>query len=484
MPLLGTVGAGSVKSFGGLANLGYFIKNSLRFRRSGTGYLTRTPSSAGNRKTWTLSCWVKRGLLADENHIFTSGSGASAWASIHINEGVIQIIETQSGITYRLITTAVYRDPAAWYHIVVSMDTTQGTASNRLRLYVNGVQVTSFTTETYPTQNLDTWYNSTTAHSVGRLFDGSNPFYFDGYLAEVNFIDGQALQPLSFGKTDAATNQWIPKKYAGTYGTNGYYLKFADASAATAAAIGKDSSGNGNNYTPSGISVTSGATYDAMTDVPTLTNATTANYAVWNPLVLARNFDTNPQTIKNGNLVSEFTSNTTAGKFGGVSTIGVNSGKWYCEIVVTGGGSYPTYTNFGITGDPNYNAITTNASIGQQDYSVGWYNANGTVLRNGSSLFSGSTQSSPYTGMIALDVSAGKIYFGLNGTWINSANPASGTGGFDILAVSSTPTGQYFISCFFASTGMQGSYTLNAGQQPFAYTPPSGFNRLNTFNLP
>jgi len=220
-----------------------------------------------------------------------------------------------------------------------------------------------------------------------------------------------------------------------------------------------------------------------MTDVPTLTSATAANYAVWNPLILAKNIDNNPQTITNGNLVSQFTSNTTAGKFGGASTIGVSSGKWYCEMVVTEGGTYPTYTNFGITGDPMYNATVTNASIGQQDYSVGWYNANGNVYRNGSSLFSGSTQSAPYTAMIALDVDANKIYFGFNGTWINSANPAAGTGGFNILAVSSTPTGQYFISCFFASTGMQGSYTLNAGQQPFANTPPTDFKALNTFNL-
>ena len=198
--------------------------NSLRFRRSASGYLSRTPAVASNRRTWTWSAWCKRGLLVDENHLFTSGSLASQWASIQFTAGAFQIIETQDGITYRLITTAVYRDPSAWYHVVVACDTTQATASNRLKLYINGVQVTSFTTETYPTQNLQTYYNSTTAHALGRLFDGATAYYYDGYMTEVNFIDGQALTPNYFGATNPSTGAWQPATYRGTYGTNGFYL--------------------------------------------------------------------------------------------------------------------------------------------------------------------------------------------------------------------------------------------------------------------
>ena len=458
---------------------GYNLTNSLRFRRSATAYLNRTPGVAGNRRTYTWSGWLKLGTLGVAQEIFGAGSGANQ-DLFNFNADYQFVVFSANASQTLLRTAQLFRDPSAWYHIVVAVDTTQATASNRTKIYVNGVQVTAFEYTQYPSPNYQGSISDTGIHYIST-YDGSN-WAFDGYMAEVNFIDGQQLTSSSFGQTSASTGVWIPKKYTGTYGTNGFYLPFTNT--ASTSTLGNDFSGNSNTWTVNNISLTAGTTYDSMTDVPTLTSATAANYAVWNPLILARNIDSNTQTITNGNLVSQFTSNTTAGKFGGASTIGVSSGKWYCEMVVTQGGTYPTYTNFGITGDPMYNATVTNASIGQQDYSVGWYNANGNVYRNGSSLFSGSTQSAPYTAMIALDVDANKIYFGFNGTWINSANPAAGTGGFNILAVSSTPTGQYFISCFFASTGMQGSYTLNAGQQPFANTPPTGFNRLNTFNLP
>jgi hypothetical protein len=459
---------------------GYNLTNSLRFRSSANAYLSRTGSTATNAKLATYSFWFKRGALTTGQWIFTGGaSGATTLIGFNGSSDALSVLLTDVSGEGN-ITTAVFRDPSAWYHFVIAIDTTQATTADRAKIYVNGVLQTVTVSNGGIGSNANWGFNTANTLNIGRYTGGSS--YTDGYLAETNFIDGQALTPSSFGQTSTTTGVWIPKKYTGTYGTNGFYLPFTNT--ASTSTLGNDFSGNSNTWTVNNISLTAGTTYDSMTDVPTLTSATAANYAVWNPLILARNFDSNPQTITNGNLVSQFTSNTTAGKFGGASTIGVSSGKWYCEIVVTEGGTYPTYTNLGITGDPMYNATVTNASLGGQDYSVAWYNANGNVYRNGSSLFSGSTQTAPYTAMIALDVDAGKIYFGFNGTWINSANPAVGTGGFNILAVSSTPTGQYFISCFFASTGMQGSYTLNAGQQPFAYTPPTGFNRLNTFNLP
>jgi len=211
---------------------------SLRFRRSASGFLNRTPATASNRRTWTFSGWFKRGLLVDENHIFTSGSLASQWASIQFMAGSFQIIETQNGITYRLVSTAAYRDPSAWYHVVVAMDTTQAIERNRLKLYVNGVQVTSFTTETYPTQNLQTYYNSATQHGLGRLFDGATSYFYDGLIAETNFIDGQALTPSEFGFTDPETGTWVPKLYTGTYGTNGFYLPFTDHNVAASGQVG------------------------------------------------------------------------------------------------------------------------------------------------------------------------------------------------------------------------------------------------------
>jgi len=281
MPLLGATGGGSAKGFGALANLGYFIRNSLRFRGSATAYLSRTPN-ASSRTTWTWSGWVKRGALGISGPIFasTAVNNDTNWFAMKFTTSDTISVEVYSGNI--LVTTQVFRDPSAWYHITLAVDTTQATSSNRVKLYINGNQVTTFSESSYPSQNALYAINAAQSHVIGSYqpYAADN---FDGYMGEINFIDGQGLTPSSFGKTDPATNQWIPKKFAGTYGTNGFYLKFADASAATAAAIGKDSSPNGNNWTPNNISVTAGGNYDAMIDSPTL-SAAASNYAVWNPL--------------------------------------------------------------------------------------------------------------------------------------------------------------------------------------------------------
>ena len=268
---------------------GYTIARSVRLRSSASAYFNRTQTS-GNRRTYTYSAWVKRGNLTTKQNLFgtivypTPSNYQSYWSFLADNTFEIALY---SGSSYlgQLITTQVFRDPSAWYHIVVQVDTTQATSSNRLKLYVNGTQVTSFSTTNYPSQNTDTFINTDTYQvGIGRVAPFSGTEYFDGYMAEINFIDGQALTPSSFGETDSITGVWKPKAYSGTYGTNGFELNFSDNSASTAATIGKDYSGNGNNWTPNNISVTAGATYDSMQDVPTLTSATAANYAVLNPL--------------------------------------------------------------------------------------------------------------------------------------------------------------------------------------------------------
>ena len=270
MPFLGTTGGGSVKQYGGQANLGYFIKNSLRFRASASGYLNKTLTTPTNNLKWTWSAWIKRGTLSASNVLFGAGDGSSDnFGSVQFTTGdKIQFAQISGGAyNVQMITSAVFRDPAAWYHIVIIYDSANATSTDRVQIYVNSVRQ-SVTYSTGPfAQNTASKINSAIAHYISKL--DYTTVYFDGYQAEVNFVDGQALTPSSFGKTDNGTGQWVPKKFAGTYGTNGFYLKFADTSAATAAAIGKDSSGNGNNYTPSGISVTTGTTYDSMTDVPT-----------------------------------------------------------------------------------------------------------------------------------------------------------------------------------------------------------------------
>jgi hypothetical protein len=234
--------------------------------------------------------------------------------------GYLQFSYVVGGVdTVRIATTQVFRDPSAWYHIVLAVDTTQATASNRFKLYVNGNQVTSFSYATYPAQNTNMWVNQATTHGIG--YDPSIGYYYDGYLTEINFVDGQQLTPSSFGSTNATTGVWQPAKYSGTYGTNGFYLPFTDNSALTTSSnvgLGKDFSGNGNYWTTNNISLTAGVTYDSMTDVPTLTSATAANFAVLNPL------DPNHSTLTNGNLTASGTTDT--------PTIIPTSGTYYFEI--------------------------------------------------------------------------------------------------------------------------------------------------------
>jgi len=186
---------------------GYDINNSLRFRSSASAYLNRTPGSAGNRKTWTWSAWVKLGkpsdfyaLFGSTNNCFIGYGQSTGGANLGISDGNTSTMNVQ--------TTALFRDPSAWYHIVFALDTTQATASNRVKIYVNGTQQTSFVTATYPTQNADFNINNTTAQYLGRTWDGFQ--YFDGYMTDINFIDGQALTPSSFGETDTTTGSWKP----------------------------------------------------------------------------------------------------------------------------------------------------------------------------------------------------------------------------------------------------------------------------------
>jgi len=206
---------------------GYNLTDSVRFRSSASSYLSRTPTTASNRKTWTMSMWVKRGNNAYQQLAYASESPtyADPVCLIGFSSDTIDLFQYTSSFDFRLTTTQVFRDPSAWYHIVWSVDTTQATSTNRVKLYVNGEQVTSFTTATYPSLNFNTAFNYTGPHLIAaRGAGGSVQEYFDGYMTEVNFVDGQALTPSDFGETDTDTGVWKPKKYTGTYGTNGFYL--------------------------------------------------------------------------------------------------------------------------------------------------------------------------------------------------------------------------------------------------------------------
>ena len=230
---------------------GYQVQRSLRFNSSDSAFLSRTPASAGNRKTWTWAGWVKRSNDSGYQVLFSANNGNSTAFDIAFNG---DNFGAYLGIGPNLVAAAVYRDFSAWYHILCAVDTTQATASSRIKLYVNGQQITAFSASNYPSQNFDYDINNTTAHAVGRVSSASSG-YFPGYLADIHFIDGQALDPSSFTEVSATTGQLIPKAYSGSFGTNGFWLKFSDNSAATATTLGKDYSGNSNNWTPNNLSV-------------------------------------------------------------------------------------------------------------------------------------------------------------------------------------------------------------------------------------
>ena len=651
---------------------GYNLTNSLRFRSSASAYLNRTPSTAGNSQTWTWSGWVKLGTLDVARDIFSAGANASNWTGIDFRaDGRIQLFTNSSGVPVGSIVWSpnVYRDPSAWYHFVIVCDTTNATQTSRFRLFVNGVQVTGISgtggENTWPAQNATTNINTTVAHSLGRKQHGANE-YFDGYITEVNFVDGQALNPSSFGSFSSSTGVWQPRKYVGTYGTNGFYLPFSDRTTASFAgsfngsnqslslaqnaafsfgtgdftvetfvnanswggvnpiialgngavgggspvytgwavrydssgsliffrydgvettptatitlatgqwyhiavsrssgtlrmfvngiqvysaasstsynnvnsdtlkiggnwvigggvvtwvngqisntrivkgtglytanftvptqnltavsgtslltlqnttivdnstnnftitnnnsvttsvqnpfasgSITSDQSGNANNWFSNNINTTTlGTTYDSMTDVPTLTNATTANYCVLNPL------DDNPSLVlTNGNL------NGSIGSASWVkvrATFGMPTGKWYFEYTPTSADSH----SVGIMRASD----SLSGILGAGSFEYGYWQA-GYVYAEGSLIAAATYTTNDVIG-ITFDAATREVKFYKNNTLQVTDTVASTDVYFPTLSVNA------------------GNGAMNFGQRPFAYTPPTGFVALNTFNLP
>jgi len=229
----------------------YDIPRSLRFNSGDSAYLNRTPSSAGNRKTWTWSGWVKRSKLGAYQVLWSAGPGS--YANLYLLPGDGLYLEQYTSSTdYRAQTAAVFRDASAWYHVVLAFDSTQSTSTDRIKIYINGQVQTITGSPIYPSQDYASGlFNSTDAHSIGRNQPGGS-MYLDGYLADIHLIDGQALAPSDFGEYDD-NNVWQPIEYAGTYGTNGFKLNFSDTSSDSA--LGTDSSGEGNDWSVNNLSV-------------------------------------------------------------------------------------------------------------------------------------------------------------------------------------------------------------------------------------
>ena len=638
---------------------GYNIESSLRFRSSASAYLSRTPAVAGNRQTFTYSVWIKRGDLGNGGYIAAGGADANNRLFIGFRTStptdcfVINNITSGVSAAYRA-TNSLYRDISAWYHIVVAFDTTQATAADRIKIYVNNQEITSFETSNDPAQNALMHVNNNTPNYIGQnLID---TLYFDGYMTEFNFIDGQALTPSDFGETDEDTGVWKPKEYTGTYGTNGYYLPFSDNTSTTtlvsdakpgtfsptfissnnnsgastsSLAITKPSgvapgdlmiaffvmgsgemntlsgwtelysssslnrtilsrivdgsegasftftstttdnmsgsivayrnaeldvvgtmgdsggspdapgitvtknssillgfpssnqdsgggytssgftvrsentdanpshsvldksvnsgatgditftggntffnraillslSGTGNNFFPSGISLTADSTYDYMKDVPTLTDEDTANFATLNAVDLSNS----SYAPTNANLTYYIAGGNANNQRG---SIAVNSGKWYWECTMqTGGGN----ALIGVARADLRNDTTINFNSANGWY---YYGLTGNKYNSGNQGSYGSTYTTGDVIGFALDMDSGKIWWSKNGTWQASGDPAAGTNAA-FTNVSGLVTSN-------VNNGYGGTLTgdYNYGQRPFAYTPPTGFKKLNTYNLP
>lgn len=248
MPVFNNILAGAAGQAGGAA-ADFEIQRSLRFNDGDSANLSKTFSSAGNRRTFTFSCWIKRAKLARQA-IFSAGSGVGSSFGIEFNgDDVLDIYDYYGGFTWRLITTPVFRDPASFFHLVVSVDTTQATASNRVKVYINNTQVTNFDTASYPSQNHESFANNNVYHTIGSY--QNNTLYFNGLLSDIHFVDGQALAATDFGQPNATTGAWDPKSVSVNYGTNGFRLDFSDNS--SDAALGYDAAGS-NNWTVNNIS--------------------------------------------------------------------------------------------------------------------------------------------------------------------------------------------------------------------------------------
>jgi hypothetical protein len=441
---------------------GYVVDNSCRFNPSSSDYLSKTFGSAGDRDTWTFSCWVKKSKNGSEQRLLTTSDNSTFDDFIRFNSGDTFTVECNNATV--LTTNRLFRDNSAFYHIIVVWNSGNATSGDRCRLYVNGTRETSFSTETYPSQNQDSFINNNTAHYIGVTNVTANSHHFNGYMSEINFIDGQALAPSDFGEFDEDSGIWKPIAYEGTYGTNGFYLDFEDS-----AALGDDVSGNGNDFTVNNLTA-----IDQTTDTPT------NNFITMNPL----DSYYSASTFSEGNLKIVSSSGNYSPDMG---TIGLSAGKWYWEVKID---NTSTEDMVGITGNQRLSSGDSTSHLGGMLYDFA-YNSYARFYNNNSFVSYGATFGTNDIIGVALDLDSGTntIQFYKNGAAQGSKN---------ITHVSSTENGFYHVSAGDFTSGASMTFSSNFGNPPytissgntdgngygnFEYSVPSGYYALNTKNL-
>jgi hypothetical protein len=434
----------------------YTMTDSIRWRASSNANLQRTYSTTPtDAKKLTLSLWMKRGKLSTDQ-IFLSGyNGSSADRStLWLNSANQMRFNFGGGsATPAFITNQLFRDPSSWFHIVIAIDTTQGTSSNRVKLYINGEQVTSFASTSYPAQNATHQFlYQNSLNWIGTLTGSS--YQFDGYITEFHAVDGQALTASDFGEYGEETGAWQAKEYTGTYGTNGFYLNMS-----TSGSTITDQSGNSNNWTANNMNLTTSTTttYDLMSDVPHATDEDTGNYPTCNPL---RGDDFNA-TYSNGNMTATLGGSSVTG-MGTANWHIPTTGKWYWEVTI---GNFTQWCALGIR---KANATLSDwLGYTANDYSV---SQPGITKHNDTTYDASYTATSMASGDVfgvAFDADNGTLKFYQNGTDLGTAF---------------TGLTDEYLPAFSGSSSV--TQTLNFGQQPFRYTPPTGYKKLNTYNLP
>ena len=426
----------------------YEIKQSLRFNDDDSAYLSRTPSVAGNRKTWTWSGWVKRGNLGTYQRLLTVFNSSTSQFTIgYTSADKLELFQYTGSYQINLTSTSLYRDASAWYHLTLEIDTTLAASADRVKIYINSEQVTAFDTAVYPTQNTDLLVNDATPLYIGKKDAGD---YLDGYLAEVNFIDGLALTPDSFGET-GDYGEWKPLRYTGAYGTNGFYLDFKDSGS-----LGNDAAGS-NNWTPNNLAAT-----DQMLDSPT------NNFATLNPL-------------RKGSAVVLSEGNTKSATGSGLpvvgSTIASSTGKWYCEVINKTGNS--------MIGLSVVNTDISSAALGVSADSWAYYKDGRKFTNNGMTTYGSSYVADDVIG-ISFDADVGSLTFYKNN--VSQGVAFTGLTSEDyVFAIGNGSTthianfGQD--SSFAGNKTAQGNSDSN-GIGDFYYAPPAGFLALCTQNLP
>ena len=482
----------------------FTLDQGLRFNAGGSAHLSRTPASAGNRRTFTWSGWVKRGPFSTtaQHALFSAGPATNDFTMFYINkvysgqpDGALTFFDFDGSTMYGFAVNARMRDPAAWYHVVYSVDTTQGTAADRVKIYINNQLVSGSVFSDYGTipEDHQTHVNNTQAQYIGRY--QTNAQYFDGYLAEVHFIDGTARPPSDFAETNSTTNQWVPKEYdtaSGAYGTNGYYLKFVSG------AIGTDSSGEGNNWTAVNL-----ANSDVMPDTPT------NNFCTLNTVggIGGNN------TYRQGNL--RFYNNSTSNyDTGACSTFGTmaidtsDSTGWYWEFLMEDLGREDLQWNGIIKA-----SATTGTTYASQDgdivRSFSWNGAGKIMMQQPQDTTNSADSTNPDTdgAHIGFALKNNKMWVRMNGTWYG--DPAANTPSAPEVGIPlhiNIPDGHwlpfflayggfqsYGTCAIVANFGQNGTFSGNTtaggnsdanGYGDFKYSVPSGFLALCSKNLP